>query len=793
MRTATRIMVLRQSGPPERDNLIAWYRGQIDDGKLIAYRPTASHTTEQVKGSAFTGAGTGSVTGLLTTDTITAGGGTAPTCSVNETLTISADCWDVYVHRAGVLWAYWPGVAVGKTVELDASGNGHVLTALTTTTITERLDGTGTNAANDSGFNTAFSRPLSSFNQSGTSGQYYVENMIRNRTCVSCPTGLAGYTNGAYHLVCSGALGATTLTITGGDAIADAGSGRWKCVIEYSDGSLEFNIVSTVSDPTCTIVYPLTQAGPVNVWSAWDAIAGQHYSLAGVKCLAESVYNLYASDAIYDETPFSIYYSDTFAADYWIKKSPLIWQPVGGLANNMVFVQASVYNAFNGTLYFSGSRYAHRFTSTAAGHGLQITVPISDSFTGSILLSTGANTDGYEGSVSITVGGVSVYSATFGPYVREHRVDVTAATNIVVTVTRTTGGSTSVVYSIGYLRLINRTISTERLIDKDSTILLCGDSWMDSAHATGAGFKTRLEELISGDGGTGTVIDGATQGMTTRWALKWLPVYLTTYSPDICIINFFTNDNNDLTGQTFVGPDSVTYDLDVASWAEWGNNIRELIDICKSANCIPVIMLPDSTASQASTDAHQQMYTYCGIPTLTKEWLTQATTSELANALFVGNVRNKATGRGIRNVSTSVDVVALDNVAASAWVTAFTSRVLNTTDGSGKDLLLNNITAAGPLGIDATVVSGTSISDAVIKAPLGPEFQEITEWTNNASVDLATFTATARTRVGPRGVLIYDEDLSTADQDKADRYLGYVAPPLEMADNLELLDTLELT
>lgn len=87
-------------------------------------------------------------------------------------------------------------------------------------------------------------------------------------------------------------------------------------------------------------------------------------------------------------------------------------------------------------------------------------------------------------------------------------------------------------------------------------------------------------------------------------------------------------------------------------------------------------------------------------------------------------------------------------------------------------MIRSSIQYPGPLGLDATVVSGTSISDAAIKAPLGPEFQEIAEWTNNASLDLATFTPTARTRVGPRGVLIYREDLSEADQDKADRYLG---------------------
>jgi hypothetical protein len=141
----------------ERDiatgEMLAWYKTTISDGKLQAYLPRTGSTTPQVKGSAFTGAGTGACTGLLTTDTITSSG-TPPTCTVDGTLTISADCWDIEVHRGGVLWAYWPGINVGGAFELDASGNDHTA-YLDTTTITERVDGTGTNWANERGFTVA--------------------------------------------------------------------------------------------------------------------------------------------------------------------------------------------------------------------------------------------------------------------------------------------------------------------------------------------------------------------------------------------------------------------------------------------------------------------------------------------------------------------------------------------------------------------------------------------------------------------------------------------------------------
>lgn len=148
-----------ENGLPNREDILALWKNGIESiGESTVLRssiPSNAHPTmQQVKGSGFAGAGSATVTGLLTTDVISCSGSLPPTCLVNGTLTFAADFdgWDVYVHRAGVLWAYWPGINVGKTIELDASGNGHHLTALTTTTITERLDGTGTDYCNESGF-----------------------------------------------------------------------------------------------------------------------------------------------------------------------------------------------------------------------------------------------------------------------------------------------------------------------------------------------------------------------------------------------------------------------------------------------------------------------------------------------------------------------------------------------------------------------------------------------------------------------------------------------------------------
>ena len=137
---------------PDTENLLAWYRTDIIDSKLKSYLPPSSHTTQQVKSSGFAGAGSATVPGLLTTDTITASGPSDPACSVNGTLTFpGTECWDIFWHRDGVLIDYFPGINIGGAFEIGANGVGNVL-YLTDTTITERTDGTGTNYANERGF-----------------------------------------------------------------------------------------------------------------------------------------------------------------------------------------------------------------------------------------------------------------------------------------------------------------------------------------------------------------------------------------------------------------------------------------------------------------------------------------------------------------------------------------------------------------------------------------------------------------------------------------------------------------
>ena len=91
-------------------------------------------------------------------------------------------------------------------------------------------------------------------------------------------------------------------------------------------------------------------------------------------------------------------------------------------------------------------------------------------------------------------------------------------------------------------------------------------------------------------------------------------------------------------------------------------------------------------------------------------------------------------------------------------------------------MIRSPITTPGPLNVSATVTAGAVYPAVTIKAPHGPEFQAITEWTGDAGVNLTSWTGSEQTRTGPRGLMIYAHPLTYADAVKVDSYLGYSIP-----------------
>jgi len=77
----------------------------------------------------------------------------------------------------------------------------------------------------------------------------------------------------------------------------------------------------------------------------------------------------------------------------------------------------------------------------------------------------------------------------------------------------------------------------------------------------------------------------------------------------------------------------------------------------------------------------------------------------------------------------------------------------------------------GPFGIDGPF-DGTAFPTGNFQAPLGRDFQLIPEFTDNASVDLATLAPTAKIRIGPRGMIVRPVESDAATIARDDRVVG---------------------
>lgn len=88
-------------------------------------------------------------------------------------------------------------------------------------------------------------------------------------------------------------------------------------------------------------------------------------------------------------------------------------------------------------------------------------------------------------------------------------------------------------------------------------------------------------------------------------------------------------------------------------------------------------------------------------------------------------------------------------------------------------MIRSPITTPGPLRADLTVTAGTTYPNLTVTAPLGPEFQGVTEWTGGAEVDLSALVATANTRIGDVGVAAWSEGLNAVERVIADDFLNY--------------------
>ena len=85
-------------------------------------------------------------------------------------------------------------------------------------------------------------------------------------------------------------------------------------------------------------------------------------------------------------------------------------------------------------------------------------------------------------------------------------------------------------------------------------------------------------------------------------------------------------------------------------------------------------------------------------------------------------------------------------------------------------MIRSPITTPGPLNVSATITAGDTYPAVTIQAPLGPEFQAITELADPISP--ATFTNTNNVIWGASGGFIYKDAVTAEKKAVAERYLG---------------------
>jgi len=603
--------------PPQWANILAWYRGDIADGRLIAYRPPQVSSTPQVKGSLFSVAVPEDVpyTGLLTTDVITVGGGTAPTCAVDGTLSMTANFWDMRVHRSGVLWAYWPGINVGQTTELDASGNGHHLTALTTTTITERLDGSGTNYANEVGFSKR-------------------ENLI----------------------VYSEPISAAQVSIPQG--------------VTYEAASGNFTTL-------CSRVmrFPPESAGACYVWQS-------------------------ASNSVeYQELSFFIEMADGSV--------PVL---------NQVPASASIVCIINGSY---------------TGITIRSCVNVIGNIYRVVASRESSGASGYSGPHRYTTGSSAKECVVSGLSLQRTTIDRVYC--------KTSGAAIQAAFRLPY-----GYPSVNAALQPKIPILACeGDSrtnetspsttfWPQYVVAKLGWTDARIHNFAVGG--------GTVAGMASAYATEAHVVAPSTDEVGYFVIYAAAND---------LGPGVL------ATGASVYENLKLIWAAARTDGYVVV----------ASTEAGSSGWT------------------EAINAQKV--ILNGL----IRSDPSLYDLLLEPDTHPQLSATANTLYYLDGTHLTdlGSSLFAEMVAAAisptyvqqyyqtqfpGPLNVSATITSGDTFPAVTIKAPLGPKFQSIAGWAGEAAVDLSTLSATARTRIGPRGMLIYGVDLSAADQARADGYLG---------------------
>lgn len=479
-------------------------------------------------------------------------------------------------------------------------------------------------------------------------GALWFDRLTHERQCAATiPTAPS-----SYSLTVDGSAGANTLTVTGGDTLADAGTGAWAAALYYpAVDKWEPVIVSGISGSTVTVQDPLAydvSSGSLDI--RWDGPSALHTTQSGGKALADLLFDidgrfLLRPSARARFSPYDgAWYSTAWVSPYY---SPQYWRQYGGIANNQVayYTLANRSDATNKQCV-AEARRAVSATCSAVGHGVELPLG-KQTADGMIAISVGhSGNASLAGTVTLDADGVTVATETFYGAVRRVYMDFPACAALTVRVT--CADATGYTLKVGSVWVLDRPANARPPILPGEKVILVGDSWFDTS--TPRGIAERLIER--GAAINAEVISVGVGGTKASDGVAGIDGWIAAHKPSVAIIHYYLNDKTAS-----------------VSAAQWAANIQTIVRKCLQASVLPVVMLPGGTGSVAGFEAVLNLYQFVlGEPSLRGEFITSALSAELSDATSIFNVTRKKAARIVFNATNSKAYYAAGSVATDNWV-----------------------------------------------------------------------------------------------------------------------------
>ena len=428
---------------------------------------------------------------------------------------------------------------------------------------------------------------LKQFKELATVKPLFVETLLSfGKYGIGAPSGVANYPGGNYVLTVSGNEGDSFVTVSSGNISHAGATTKWAAVIEYDDGSFGTYQVQGFAGSQLNIFPALEHSiSNAKLGNIHDMVAGQHYTELGYKAFAQHIYNFNAKYALRDKFIAQFYGADT-SSDWVSIGSPSL--------------------TYNRGLSPSGSDYLIKGDSNksltvkanAADEGVYWEVDLGK----------------MQGYLELNVGLFEGTSATIEFYLddilKETKIIGLTADRFIFEYANYSKGKILIKAPAGTTVRIGRTVwwssigKSKRLIPESAKkIAYLGDSWGAYHNAAAPNEILRLHKLVNPHA---TLVNKSQGGMTTKYGVAWID-WVLAQNPDVVIIEFFTNDNNCITGASsginFTDPDGNTQNTFVTR-ADYFNNLAILANKCIDAGVQPIFIMPAVVESQVQTQYH---------------------------------------------------------------------------------------------------------------------------------------------------------------------------------------------